>query len=267
MFTKTKFTKSKSTIGLCLAIVLVVGLTAIPARSADDMDAEANKILRSMSDYLAGLSAFSMNADIENEFVNLDGQKLQLNSYSTILLQRPSAFKITRQGMFADAVIFFDGKTVTIHGKELNAYVQFESKSTIDDAVRNVEFELNYNAPGADLLFSDPYSVLSSGVRRADYIGVSYVNGVECHHLAFREEQVDWQLFVQAGDRPLPMKYVITSKWVTGAPQYSVTLRDWNTNPKVNHKQFTFVVLENAKKLDTLLVNELGELTQIKENQ
>ncbi len=38
------------------------------------------------------------------------------------------------------------------------------------------------------------------------------MNGIECHHLAFRAEKVDWQVWVQAGDTPLPMKYLIISK-------------------------------------------------------
>jgi hypothetical protein len=91
--------------------------------------------------------------------------------------------------------------------------------------------ETGLNAPGADLLFSDPYAILSAGIESSVYIGIAYVNGIACHHLAFREAKVDWQLWVQTGDEPFPMKYIITSKWVTGAPQYEVRLREWNPNP------------------------------------
>ena len=77
-----------------------------------------------------------------------------------------------------------------------------------------------------ELLLNDPYGIRSSGVESDVYVGVTYVHGVECHHLAFRENKVDWQLWVKAGDTSLPMKYVITSKWMTGAPQYTVQLRD-----------------------------------------
>jgi hypothetical protein len=72
---------------------------------------------------------------------------------------------------------------------------------------------------------------------------------------------VDWQLWVQTGDTPLPMKYVITSKWRTAAPQYEVRLRNWNTQPKIQAKQFAFAVPQGAKKIDTMTADELGELT------
>jgi len=92
------------------------------------------------------------------------------------------------------------------------------------------------------------------------------VNGVECHNLAFRQEKTDWQLCVQVGDAPLPMKYIITTKWMTGAPQYSVRYRDWDTKPQFEANRFEFSAPEGARKLETIEANEVGEL-MIKEVQ
>ena len=248
-------------IGLALGIALCISLAPGPVMSAEGVDPDADKILQSMSSYLGGLSAFSVNADIDLEIVAKNGQKLQLSSFSTIIIERPTKFHIQRKGMIADAEFIFDGKTLTLHGKNINVYSQTEVAGTIDDAIRAYEFETGIPAPGADLLFSDPYAILSSGVENAIYVGIAYVNGVECHHLAFREAKVDWQLWVRAGDTPMPMKYVITSKWHTAAPQYEVRLRDWNTKPRIKTGQFTFSVPENARRLETIPVNEMGELT------
>ena len=55
------------------------------------------------------------------------------------------------------------------------------------------------------------------------------------------------------------MKYVITSKWHTAAPQYEIRFRDWNTNPQINDEQFTFSAPEGATRLETIPVNEMGE--------
>jgi len=62
------------------------------------------------------------------------------------------------------------------------------------------------------------------------------------------------------------MKYIITTKWVTGAPQYSIRFRDWNTKPQIKANQFAFSVPKGAKKLETIPVNEVGEL-MIEEGQ
>jgi hypothetical protein len=252
--------------GLVAGVFMLVSLAVGSARSAQGIDPEADKILQAMSSYLGGTKAFSMHADIDFEIVTQNGQKLQLSSFATIVVERPAKFHVHRRGVVADAEFIFDGKTLTLYGKNLNVYAQTDVSGTIDDAIRAYEFETGLAAPGADLLFADPYAILSSGVESGFYVGTAYVNGVECHHLAFRKAKVDWQLWVRAGDEPLPMKYVITSKWHTAAPQYEIRLRDWNRNPRITGDQFTFTVPKDATRLETIPVNEIGEFT-LGENQ
>jgi len=240
------------TLGLCLG--------AGPAMSADGIDPAADKILKSMSTYLGGLPAFTVSADVDNEIIDLSGQKLQFSSSVAIAAKRPGKLYVSRQGAFADMEIIFNGKTLTLNGKGLNIYMQLESPGTIDDAFDTMRVEIGLDAPGADLLYADPYLGLSSGVVSSTYLGTDYVNGVECHNLAFREAKTDWQLWVQVGDAPLPMKYIITTKWVAGAPQYSVRFQDWNTKPQIEANRFEFSAPEGARKLETIEVNEMGEL-------
>jgi len=222
---------------------------------------DADEILRKMSTYMDGLKAFSVSATIENEVITTEGQKLQMCSSSTILMKKPGSFRLTRQGMFADTEITYDGKLVTILGKRLGCYIQYAETGTTDEAIRHIEMGTGLDAPGADLFLSSPYTVLTSGAVKGEYIGTDFVNGVECDHLAFRKDKVDWQLWVQTGDRPLPMKYVITTKWFTGAPQYGITLRDWDTVPKIAADAFHFTAPQGARKLDSLPVNEMGEIS------
>jgi hypothetical protein len=245
-----------------------LGVAIAPVISADAIDPQATKILQSMSAYLAATKTFSVNSDIDWEVVTKQGQKLQLSSYATILVQRPGSFLIQRQGPVARAEFIFDGKTLTVYGKKSNAYAQINVVGTIDDAIRAFELQTGFPAPGGDLLFANPYAVLSEGVESSSYLGTAYVNGVECHHLAFREEDVDWQIWVQTGEKPLPMKYVITSKWQTAAPQYEIRLRDWVTNPQLEANQFTFSAPPGARKLPTLpAASELDEFTPTQGNQ
>ncbi|QYO64950.1 DUF2092 domain-containing protein [Leptolyngbya sp. 7M] len=249
-----------------LAIALSVGLAAKPVASADSIDPDADQILRSMSSYLAQTQALSVNADVDFEILTRNGQKLQFSSYAT-LLQRPDRLHIQRRGSVVDADLFFDGKTLTLLGRRINAFAQRAISGTIDDAILAFERETGLPAPGADLLFADPYATLSSGVASSTYLGTAYVNGIEVHHLAFREADVDWQLWVQTGDQPLPMKYVITTKWMTAAPQYEIRLRDWNTNPQIAEEQFVFSAPVGTRQLETLPANELDEFPSMEEEQ
>ena len=223
---------------LAAGVALGIGLGAGPALGAGEIDPEADEILRAMSNYLGGLSAFTVSADVDHEIMDLAGQKLQLSASETLVVERPGRLHVSRQGPIAEVELFFDGKMVTIHGKNLNAYTQFDSPGTIDNAIASIRAETGLDAPGADLLYADPYPGLVTDVLNGSYLGTAFVNGIECHHLAFRAAKVDWQLWVQYGDTPLPMKYVITSKWMTGAPEYSVRFRDWDTKPQIEAAQF-----------------------------
>ena len=162
------------------------------------------------------------------------------------------------QGTAAEFI--FDGKTITLNGKNANAYLQVNGPKTIDEATRALGFETGLDMPSVEFLDADPYAGLVSSVQSSDYLGTVHVNGVECHYLTFRAAQVDWQLWVATGEKPLPMKYIITSKWVTAASQYAIRFRDWDTDPVIKSDQFSFLAPKGVSRLDSIPVNALGEI-------
>ena len=242
------------------ALAAVLGLAAGPAMGADGVEPDAEEILRAMSTYLGGLQAFSVDSDIDLEVIDLEGQKLQFSSSGTLLLARPGKFYSHRFMPGGAFEVFFDGKTVTLFSKQLGAYFQVAAPGTFDQAIDAVRAETGFEMSGADLLYADPYPGLMTDVTSGAYVGTAWVNGVECHQVAFRAAKVDWQLWVQTGDKPLPMKYIITTKWLTGAPQFSVRLQNWDTQPKIPDGRFTFTAPAGVKRLESLQFNELGEV-------
>jgi hypothetical protein len=245
---------------LAAALIIFLCVFIGPANGTGSIDPEADKILHSMTDYLNGLSEFSVNIDIDNEVIDFASQKLQISSSGMIVLERPGNLYIHRHGAFADVELIFNGKSLTLHGKDLNVYSQIDSPGTIDTAFDTLRDVIGLDSPGADLFYTDSYEELSGSVVSSSYLGSVYVNGVECHYMAFREAKVDWQLWVRAEGDPLPMKYVITTKWMTGAPQYTVRFLEWNIKPQIEAGLFDFKVPEGAKKLETVQVNSMGDL-------
>jgi hypothetical protein len=110
--------------------------------------------------------------------------------------------------------------------------------------------EVGVIVPAADLVYHDAYLGLMEGVESGTYVGESTVDGVEVHHLAFRGVEVDWQIWVEKGNKPLPRKFLITSKWITGAPQFMAVLSDWNTSAKLEDALFQFSPPPDAEKID-----------------
>jgi len=104
--------------------------------------------------------------------------------------------------------------------------------------------------PLADLAFPDPYTELTENVRSGQYIGMGYVFDTKCHHLAFKQDTVDWQIWVEDTEQALPRKMVITFKTEPTQPQYTAFLSDWNLSPETSDAMFTFTPPPDAKKIE-----------------
>jgi hypothetical protein len=243
------------------AVLLGLVIAAGPAFAADAIDPEARTVLQEMSKYLGGLPAFGVIAETGNEVIDLDGQKIQLVSSANLTLQRPGKLHMKRRSGEGGGEFFFDGQLLSIRVGNPGVYAQWEVPGTIDDAIRTIRDEVGLDAPGADLFYSDPFPGLMEGVRSGTHVGMAWLNGMECHHLAFRAEKVDWQIWIRAGDEPLPMKFVITSKWVTGAPQYSARFQSWNMRPRIEANRFKFEAPRGAERLESLPVDETGAIS------
>ncbi len=151
-----------------------------------------------------------------------------------------------------DASFYYDGKTFTIHGKRAGLYATAKAPPTLDQAIDDARDRLELEAPAADLVYSDVYKTLMEDARYGVYVGQAQIGGRTCHHLAFRGSQSDWQIWIEAASRPLPCKYVITSKNVKGAPEFSVELRDWDLSPEISPDTFTFKPPPGSEKIDFL---------------
>lgn len=244
-----------------LLLTVAASAAAWPASAQDAIDPEADKILIAMSDNLKAMPTLSADYDADHEIIDLAGQKIQYSASGSIALDRTKGFRMTRKGPFADTEVIFDGKTISLQGKSLNVYTQLESPGpSVEEATEELRASTGLDAPGADLLASDPYAALTDGVTKGTVIGSAFVGGVECDHLAFRTDTVDWQIWISKGDKPLPLKYVITTKWVTGAPEYLLRLSNWKTG-SIEAAQFTFTPPADVKKLDQVYADVTGELS------
>jgi hypothetical protein len=85
-------------------------------------------------------------------------------------------------------------------------------------------------------------------ITAAINVGPSWIGGVLCDHYAFRQEDVDWQLWIERSDTPLPRKLVITTTEEAQQPQYIAVLT-WNLTPQLDDAQFTFVPPAEAHRI------------------
>jgi len=232
----------------------------------DDVSSRnAKGLLKAMSDYLAGQQSISMSFDSVFEVVSDQKQKFQIATSGTVDMTRPDKIHTTRKSGFSDTEMMFDGKTISILGKGENAYVQAEVPGTVDNLIDQLRDRFNRQLPGADLLGSNVYDQLMTDVTDVKDLGSGVIGGQECDHLAFRAKDTDWQIWIAQGPKPYPCRYVITSKGVDQAPQFSLTIRDWKAGA-AGQGSYTFTPPTGAKKLDAKDLANLKETADLPEN-
>jgi hypothetical protein len=250
------FVLSIFTVGLSLIVILGTSVEV----KADEADAK--RLLKAMSDYMAEQQAISFEYDTTLEVVTEDEQKLELASSGEIILNRPDKILATRSSGFADVEMSFDGKTLTLLGKNLNIYAQEDVPGTVDHLVDELRVKYNRPLPAADLLLSGSYEELMLDVVDVKDLGSGVIGGVECDYLAFRKKEVDYQIWIAQGERPYPCRYVITSKFIGGGPQYAIQLRNWKTGDEVAATDFSFKNPTDAKKVDLKNLEGTDELPE-----
>ncbi len=251
--------KTRKVFFTIVMLPFAVLLMAAPI-SAQTEESDATAILKTMSDYVGSQKTIKLTFDSDIEIITPLLEKIQFSNSGEALLNRPEKLRAHRISGHADVSMFFDGKSVKIYGKHINGYAQFDSPGSVDQLIHSLREGHGAALPGADLLLSNSYEVLTAGVMEAKYIGPAIIDGRECEHLAFRNFDTDWQLWVEAGAFPIPRKLVITSKTINSAPQYTLRIKSWETGVETSPSDFTFTPPADAIKLDHNALIELDEL-------
>jgi hypothetical protein len=240
------------------ALVLSFCILA-PAWSADklakaktpDIEPKAVEVLKQMCDYLKNLQQFSVQAEITEDVLLTSGQRIQYGRNVEASVRRPDRFRAESVGDTDNRQLVYDGKTITLMDRSKNFYTTIAAPPEIDAALEHGIQSFNLRAPLADLIYTKSYEYLTEGALSACYVGLSKVQGVPCHHLAFREKDIDWQIWIEDSQTPVPRKFLITDKTAQGL-QFTAVFTKWNTSPQLEDGLFTFVAPEKAEKIDIL---------------
>jgi hypothetical protein len=243
---------------ILLGTMLAMSVTLISHARAEGGDAD--RMLKAMSDYVASQKNISVTYDSDIEVITPQLQKIQFTSSGQVQMSRPDKLRATRTGGYHDVEVVFDGKQVTVSDKDTKHYTQIAAEGTADHLIDVLREEHGVVAPGADLLLPHAFDVMMADVIEAEVIGKGVIDGVECDHLAFRDVDTDWQIWIESGARPIPRKYVITSKEVAGAPQYTLRIKEWKTD--VAADAFVFKPDPSATKIAESELSDVDEVPQ-----
>jgi hypothetical protein len=219
------------------------------AKQEGRVDQQADVVLRRMSSYMGSLKTLRVDTTTIDEKVTSTGLKVQEIKVSKVTMARPNKIAVDRTGPYGQVLFRYDGKQFAVYGASPNAFATAPAPPTIDAAIDQARDRYGIDAPGGDLLVTDVYAGLADGVTEGHYIGLEPVDGVMTHHLAMRKANTDYQIWIQDGPQPVPVRYVITSRDVAGAPQFAVELRNFQPNVPVSDASFALVPPPTAKRI------------------
>jgi hypothetical protein len=236
------------------ALLLGLSLPALaqeaPAATAPPgqyISPEAKAVIDRMTAYMQGLQSFSIQARGSRDEVLMHGYKLQHNEQATITVQRPNKMRAAVSGDLRNREFVYDGAKIVIYSPDDDAYASAPATDSLKVLIGDL-LDAGVELPLIDVLYQTAAGTLTENVRNGILIGDADIEGVACDHLAFRQTDADWQLWVEKGARPLPRKIVITTRNEVGDPQFQ-TVMSWNAQPKLDKNSFTFVPPKDAKQI------------------
>ncbi|HVP11226.1 MAG TPA: DUF2092 domain-containing protein [Phycisphaerae bacterium] len=235
-------TRSSLSFG-ALLVTIVTAMSAgcaAPQTHVREIDAQVDPILKQMCDLLDGAKAFRLRVRATMDRPVETGQLAQFHRTSDITAVRPNRLYAVTDSDDGKWTAWYRGKTLTVLDREANRYATEAVPGRTDQMLDYMVEHYDLVVPMADLLAGKTYDSLLANVQSGTYVGLHSVGDVKCHHLLFRQENIDWQIWIDAGRQPLPRKLVITYTQEPDQPQYVAVMDNWDLAPVVSEKTFTF---------------------------
>jgi hypothetical protein len=231
---------------------LICAMQAGLAQTAENpVDPGAIQALKDMGANLQTLKRFQVTTELTGERVLADGQKLQHAATAKLEVARPDRVRAVMTSPRSERRIIYDGKTVTLYTPAQNYYSTVAFTGTLGELVDKMQERFDVEIPLSDLfVWGTPGAPLDK-IESAMNAGQDFIGDDLCDHYAFRQGNVDWQIWITAGGKPLPRKLVVTSRADDARPQ-SVSLIDWNLKPTFTDAVFKFTPPAGAKAIEIL---------------
>jgi len=211
---------------------------------------DAKAILMRMADFLSKSPRMGMTVHSSYDALQAEGEKVEWNDVRQVSLSRPNQLRIeTQRSDGARSLLLFDGKEITTFDETSKAYAQASHPGSADDAVIYFVRDLGMRLPLAVLLLSRLPAELAQRVQSVEYVEKTATLSAPADHIAGRTATVDFQLWIAEGNRPAPLRAVLTYKEAPGQPQFRAEFSDWNFDEQPSESAFMFTPPEGAKKI------------------
>jgi hypothetical protein len=212
------------------------------------VDQKAVQAIQSMSKYLSSFPKLQWATTGTMDVVTADGQRIQMDGSATYQVKRPG-FVIKYVSDAKSRNFYYDGKQFTIYSPTAGFFATVPAPATNREVFDTVYNRYGIRLPLEDLFrWNDSNEQRIENFRAAYDLGTVTLDGVKTTHYAFREPDVDWEIWIQDGDKPLPLKLSIVDRTDPARPAFTTRIK-WTPNPTFADRDFTFVPGKGAMKI------------------
>ncbi|WP_319524961.1 DUF2092 domain-containing protein [uncultured Desulfosarcina sp.] len=236
---------------VCFCSIPAVAATTQTDPEENTLEPAAMEALDTMSRFLRTLPAFEVQSTFYRDEVLLSGQKILVSGTSSMTVKLPDKLytQVKVDEKQRDFAMYFDGQTLTLYGRNNQFYVSTPAPGTLKDLALKTFVEKGIEIPLQDLFLWGTDEADQDVITTAVTIAETTLDDKPCTHYAYRQADVDWQIWIQAGKQPLPLQLVITTTTESSQPQYAARLR-WNLKPTLSEDLFVFTPPKGAHAID-----------------
>jgi hypothetical protein len=235
---------------ILLATLLIASTaSAKPSQSkAQPVEREAIEALRKMSAFLAEQRSFTVRTEMETDYVLEGGQKVRLSSQGNVRVQRPSRLRAEVISDRKERQFIYDGKTFTIYSPKVGYYARVPAPDTIMKLADELQGTYGLELPLVDLFRWGTKEAKFDDIKAARFVGTTELDGVKTDQYAFRQAGVDWQIWIEHGDQPVPRKLLLTTTDDPARPEHEIAMT-WQLGATQLDSQFTFTPPKDAARI------------------
>jgi len=204
--------------------------------------------LNRMGAYLRTLNMFTLQIDGTIDEVLLSGQKVQFGGKAVYKFHKPDGLFLSLDTDRQQREFYFNGKTFTLYSPRMHFYASTPAPATVRELMNDLDKKYGIQLPISDLFLWDTDAARQDAIKSGIDVGPARINGAVCEQFAFRQAGVDWQVWIQHGDTPLPRKLVITTTDDDAQPQY-VAVLTWDMTTRVPESAFSFTPPKDAHRI------------------
>ena len=256
-----------------LLLLLVANLLIAPAvlaleeptqasgSESSQVDPESVAALSRMGKYLGSKKSLAFDAQIYTEVVLDNEQKLLIGGSARYLVQKPDKLRVELVTESIKRHFYLDGQKFTLVAPDEAYYAELEASGATRDFLIRAARDYGIEVPLADLLEWGHTQDSWKGIQEGFLVGKSKIEGVDVEHWAFRGAELDWEIWIQGGERPLPLRISTVNTKDPARPRFIASLK-WHDAAKIKGDEFRPDVGKDHKRIDLKPISTTGEKKQ-----